>query len=63
MHSADGRPVGRRHVVAGLTTVVIYQRDAIRYAVTGHTLFIAPGSITDPLPNSPTQGTSLHCIR
>ncbi len=50
-------------LAAGLTTVVIYQRSAIRYAVTGRTLVIAPGSITDPLPNSPTQGTSLHCIR
>ncbi|MEN9532457.1 MAG: hypothetical protein RIQ83_1681 [Pseudomonadota bacterium] len=50
-------------MAAWLTTVVIYQRDAIRYAVTGHTLLVAPGSITDPLPNSPTQGTSLHCIR
>ncbi|MNR13463.1 hypothetical protein D3C85_1298700 [compost metagenome] len=45
--SADGRPVGRRHIVEGLTPVVIDQSGTIRCADTGRTLFIAPGSITD----------------
>ncbi|WP_413164806.1 hypothetical protein [Aeromonas salmonicida] len=47
VRSADGRPVGRRHIVEGLTPVVIDQNGTIRCAVTGRTLFIAPGSITD----------------
>lgn len=45
--SADGRTVGRRHIVEGLTPVVIDQSGTIRCAVTGRTLFIAPGSPTD----------------
>jgi hypothetical protein len=45
-------------LVAGLTTVVIYQRSAIRYAVTGRTLFIAPGSITDQA--NPGAAEQLH---
>ena len=47
VRSADGRPVGRRHIVDGLTPVVIDQSGTIRNAVTGRTLWIAPGSITD----------------
>lgn len=45
--TADGRQVGRRHVVEGLTPVTIDQSGTIRCAVTGHTLFIAPGGVTD----------------
>ena len=45
--STDGRIVGRRHIVDGLTPVSINQSGGIRCAVTGRTLFIAPGSITD----------------
>lgn len=45
--SADGSPVGRRHIVDGLPPVAIDQSGTIRCAVTGRTLFIAPGSITD----------------
>ncbi|WP_429065517.1 hypothetical protein [Aeromonas bestiarum] len=47
VRSADGRPVGRRHIVEGLTPVVIDQSGTIRSAITGRTLFIAPGSTTD----------------
>lgn len=47
VRSADGRPVGRRHIVEGLTPVVIDQNGAIRYAVIGRTLWIAPDSPTD----------------
>ncbi|MFM4859250.1 hypothetical protein ACEUDN_21510 [Aeromonas hydrophila] len=47
VRSADGRPVGRRHIVEGLTPVVIDQNGTIRCAVTGRTLFIAPGSTID----------------
>ncbi|HHQ4900497.1 TPA: hypothetical protein ACSP3M_001751 [Aeromonas veronii] len=47
VYSADGRPIGRRHIVEGLTPVAIDQSGTIRCAVTGRTLFIAPGSITD----------------
>ncbi|MFM5604500.1 hypothetical protein ACL00O_20270 [Aeromonas sanarellii] len=47
VHSADGRPIGRRHTVDGLTPVAIDQSGTIRCAVTGRTLFIAPGSATD----------------
>ena len=47
VHSADGRPVGRRHMVDGLTPVAIDQSGTIRCAVTGRTLFIAPGSATE----------------
>lgn len=45
--STDGRPVGKRHVVERLTPVIIDQCGTIRCAVTGRTLFIAPGSTTD----------------
>ncbi|HHQ4488824.1 TPA: hypothetical protein ACSP2A_001123 [Aeromonas hydrophila] len=45
--SADGRTVGRRHVVDGLTPVAIDQSGTIRCAVTGRTLFIALGSPID----------------
>jgi hypothetical protein len=45
--TADGRSVGRRHIVDGLTPVAIDQSGSIRCAVTGRTLFIAPGSTTD----------------
>ncbi len=47
VHSADGRPIGRRHTVNGLTPVAIDQSGTIRCVVTGRTLFIAPGSATD----------------
>lgn len=47
VRSDDGRPVGRRHIVEGLTPVVIDQNGTIRCAGTGRTLWIAPGSITD----------------
>ena len=47
VRSADGRTVGRRHVVDGLTPVAIDQCGTIRCAVTGRTLFIAPGSPID----------------
>lgn len=47
VHSADGRLVGRRHIVEGLTPVVIDQNGTIRCARTGRTLWIAPGSPTD----------------
>ena len=45
--TADGRSVGRRHIVGGLTPVAIDQSGTIRCAVTGRTLFIAPGSAID----------------
>lgn len=45
--TADGRQVGRRHIVEGLTPVVIDQSGTIRCAVTARTLFISPGSTTD----------------
>jgi len=45
--TADGRTVGRRHIVEGLTPVAIDQNGTIRCAVTGRTLFIALGSPTD----------------
>ncbi|MGS3144159.1 hypothetical protein ACB274_16495 [Aeromonas sanarellii] len=45
--TADGRSVGRRHIVDGLTPVAIDQSGTIRCALTGRTLFIAPGSTTD----------------
>ena len=47
VRSADGRTVGRRHIVDGLTPVAIDQSGTIRCAVTGRTLFIALGSPTD----------------
>lgn len=45
--SADGRPVGKRHLVDGLVPVNIDQSGTIRCANTGQTLWIAPGSPTD----------------
>ncbi len=45
--TADGRSVGRRHIVDGLTPVAIDQSGTIRCAITGRTLFIPPGSTTD----------------
>ncbi|MBQ4677176.1 hypothetical protein H9X88_13020 [Aeromonas hydrophila] len=45
--TADGRQAGRRHIVEGLTPVVIDQNGTIRCATTGRTLWIAPGSPTD----------------
>lgn len=45
--TTDGRSVGRRHIVDGLTPVAIDQSGTIRCAVTGRTLFIAPGSLID----------------
>lgn len=47
VRSADGRPVGRRNIVEGLTPVVIDQGGTIHCANTGRTLWIAPGSPTD----------------
>lgn len=68
VYSADGRTVGRRYIVEGLTPVVIDQSGTIRCAVTGRTLFIAPGSITDRTnPGSaeqlnPTYRPALHQV-
>ncbi|WP_323094169.1 hypothetical protein [Aeromonas hydrophila] len=45
--TADGRQTGRRHIVEGLIPVAIDQSGTIRCAVTGSTLFIAPGSVID----------------
>ncbi|MGL5338472.1 MAG: hypothetical protein ACRDAR_07235 [Aeromonas veronii] len=45
--TTDGRSVGRRHIVDGLTPVAIDQSGTIRCAVTGRTLFIAKGSHID----------------
>ncbi|MBL0521657.1 hypothetical protein JD523_12195 [Aeromonas enteropelogenes] len=45
--SADGRTVGKRHMVDGLAPVIIDQSGTIRCANTGHTLWIAPDSPTD----------------
>ncbi|MFM4910842.1 hypothetical protein ACEUCM_17670 [Aeromonas dhakensis] len=47
MLTTDGRSVGRRHIVDGLTPVAIDQSGTIRCAVTGRTLFIAKGSHID----------------
>ena len=47
VRSADGRTVGRRHIVDGLTPVAIDQSGTISCAVTGRTLFIAPGCPID----------------
>ena len=66
--STDGRPVGKRHVVEGLTPVIIDQCGTIRCANTGRTLWIAPGSITDRAnPGAteqlnPTYKLSLHQV-
>ncbi|MFE8728421.1 hypothetical protein [Aeromonas hydrophila] len=45
--TTDGRTVGHRHIVERLTPVAIDQSGTIRCAVTGRTLFIAPGSNID----------------
>ncbi|MGS3179059.1 hypothetical protein ACB265_06375 [Aeromonas dhakensis] len=45
--TADGRKVGRRYIVEGLSPEPIDQSGTIRCAITGRTLFIAPGSTTD----------------
>ncbi len=47
VRSTDGRTIGRRHIVDGLIPVAIDQSGTIRCAVTGRTLFIAPGSPID----------------
>ncbi len=66
--TTDGRSVGRRHIVDGLTPVAIDQSGTIRCAVTGRTLFIAKGSQID-LANpgaaerlNPTYQPALHQI-
>lgn len=66
--TADGRSVGRRHTVEGLTPVAIDQSGTIRCAVTGRTLFIAPGSTTDranpgaAAQINPTYRPALHQV-
>ncbi|WP_368180191.1 hypothetical protein [Aeromonas sp. R5-2] len=66
--TADGRSVGRRHIVEGLNPVAIDQSGTIRCAVTGRTLFIAPGSATDRAnPGAaeklnPTYKSALHQV-
>lgn len=68
MHSADGRPIGRRHTVDGLTPVAIDQSGTIRCASTGRTLWIAPGSPTDrsnpgaAAQLNPTYQPTLHQV-
>lgn len=68
VYSADGRPIGRRHIVEGLTPVAIDQSGTIHCAVTGRTLWIALGSITDRTnPGAaeqlnPTYQPALHQI-
>ncbi|TNI88984.1 hypothetical protein [Aeromonas sobria] len=68
MLTTDGRSIGRRHIVDGLTPVAIDQSGTIRSAVTGRTLFIAPGSITDRTnPGAaeqlnPTYQPALHLV-
>ncbi|MFM5049785.1 hypothetical protein ACEUBW_10070 [Aeromonas veronii] len=54
--TTDGRSVGRRHIVDGITPVAIDQSGTIRCASTGRTLWIAPGSPTDRAnPGAATQ--------
>ncbi|MFA7825711.1 hypothetical protein [Aeromonas dhakensis] len=66
--TADGRSVGRRHIVDGLTPVAIDQSGTIRCAVTGRTLFIAPGSPIDranpgaAAKLNPTYQPTLHQV-
>ena len=68
VHSVDGRSVGRRHIVDGLTPVAIDQSGTIRCAVTGRTLFIAPGSAIDranpgaAAQLNPTYRPALHQV-
>ena len=47
VRSTDGRPIGRRHIVEGLTLVVIDQKGTIRCAHTGRVLWITSGSPID----------------
>lgn len=66
--TADGRQAGRRHIVEGLTPVAIDQSGTIRCAVTGCTLFIAPGSPVDranpgaAAQLNPTYQPTLHQV-
>jgi len=66
--TADGRPVGRRHIVGGRPPVAIDQSGTIRCAVTGRTLFIAPGSAIDranpgaAAQLNPTYQPALHQV-
>lgn len=66
--TADGRSVGRRHTVDGLTPVTIDQSGTIRCASTGRTLWIAPGSPTDranpgaAAQLNPTYQPALHQV-
>lgn len=66
--TADGRSVSRRHIVDGLTPVAIDQSGTIRCAVTGRTLFIAPGSAIDranpgaAAQLNPTYRPALHQV-
>lgn len=66
--TTDGRSVGRRHIVDGLTPVAIDQSGTIRCAVTGRTLFIAPGSAIDranpgaAAQLNPTYRPALHQV-
>ncbi|MFQ1966172.1 hypothetical protein ACK36M_11740 [Aeromonas veronii] len=66
--TTDGRSVGRRHIVDGLTPVAIDQSGTIRCAVTGRTLFIAPGSPIDranpgaAAKLNPTYQPTLHQV-
>ncbi|BBQ51251.1 hypothetical protein WP2S18C03_03320 [Aeromonas veronii] len=66
--TADGRPVGRRHIVGGRPPVAIDQSGTIRCAVTGRTLFIAPGSAIDranpgaAAQLNPTYRPALHQV-
>lgn len=66
--TADGRSVGRRHIVGGLTPVAIDQSGTIRCAITGRTLFIAPGSTIDranpgaAAQLNPTYQPNLHQV-
>lgn len=47
VYSTDGRPIGRSHIVEGLTPVAIGQSGTIRDATTGRTLWIAPDCPSD----------------
>ncbi len=64
----DGRSLGRRHIVGGLSPVAIDQSGTIRCAVTGRTLFIAPGSAIDranpgaAAQLNPTYQPTLHQV-
>ncbi|MEG2567643.1 MAG: hypothetical protein RSA84_15705, partial [Acinetobacter sp.] len=66
--TADGRSVGRRHIVDGRTPVAIDQSGTIRCAVTGRTLYIEPGSTTDrvnpgaAVQLNPTYQPALHQV-